>query len=90
MASLSPLILKTSHLIQAICLRVSDLFFDRALSSAVVTFFFEVSCLGPLAILKSRFSKSEIGPPVMDAEVMRSSILLAFSNFTSALGNTVK
>ena len=41
--------------------------------------------LCPFAILKSRFSKSGVGLPVVDAEVMRSSIILASS--TSPIHN---
>ena len=65
-----------SHVLELKHLRlVSDIFSDCVLPSAVVTCFLKFLVgivLSPLAILKSRFSKSGIGSPVPDAEVMSS------------------
>ena len=79
---LSPIILKLLWITLATCLPKTDFFSDGALPSALVTCFlmFPVGMFrSPLTILKSRFSKSGIGVPVTDTDVMRSSILLASS-----------
>ena len=74
MAPCSPRILKRSWIIQAMCLPVRDPFSDWALLLSVVKCFLKfLVCifLSPLAILTSRFSKTSIGFPVIDLEVMR-------------------
>ena len=61
-------------------LHVSDLFSNYTFPLAMVTCFFKVPArilLDPLAILKSRFSKSGIGLPVMEADVSNYLMLLA-------------
>ena len=70
---------------QSVCRPESDRFSDWAFPSAVMTCSSKLPVrmfLTPLAILKPRLSKSAVGFPVVDAEVMRSSILCSFSTST--------